>query len=218
MLLYDRYDIWSVAPDGSDAAKLTDGAAEEIRHRYTRVDPEERFIDPARPLYLSAYGQWTKRYGYARLDPPSPANAGNGDSNDTRPLSGPAAVPAPSGASAGNAPGGFSTDMPTRLVWLDKNVGRLTKAADADSYVYVVQGFDDSPDYFAGGADLVGSQVTHTNAFQDDFAWGHSELLDYTCEFGPRLQAALKYPAGYEPGKTYPMIHLRLRAALADAA
>ena len=198
VLLYDRYDIWSVAPDGSGAAKLTDGAAEDIRHRYTRIDPEERFIDPARPLYLSLYGQWTKQSGYARLDPPRSANQGAGDSTGARP---------PSGPLTGNAPGGFSTDMPTRLVWLDKNVGRLIKAVDTDTYAYLVQDFNESPNYFAGDAQLTDAeQITNTNPFQDDFAWGHSELLDYSCDFGPRLQAALKYPASYEPGNTYPMI------------
>ncbi len=207
VLLYDRYDIWSVAPDGSNAAKLTDGAADEIRHRYARVDPEERFIDPTRPLYLSLYGQWTKQSGYARLDPASSTNAGDVDSAGTLSLSGPSTAPSPSGAPAGNAPGGFSTDLPTRLVWLDKSVGRLTKATDADTFGYMVQDFNESPNYFIGDAELAGAaRITDTNPFQDDFAWGHSELLDYACDFGPRLQAALKYPADYEPGKTYPMI------------
>ncbi len=191
VLRYDRYDIWSVSPDGSAAARLTDGAAAEIRHRYyARLDPEQRSIDPGEAHYLTLYGQWTKQSGYARLDPAASADDRDSDSGATS-----------------DAPGGFSTDMPTRLVWRDKNVGRLVKATDADAFGYVVQDFDESPNYFAGDADLESArQVTHTNPFQDDFAWGHSELLDYSCEFGPRMQAALKYPANYEAGQTYPMI------------
>src|SRR5262249_59091776 len=41
-----------------------------------------------------------------------------------------------------------------RLVWLDKGVGRLIKARDADFFAYVVQDFDDSPDYFVAGPPL----------------------------------------------------------------
>ena len=48
--------------------------------------------------------------------------------------------------------------------------------------------------------------MTTTNAFQADYAWGRSELLDYKTPSGRRLQASLHYPAGYEPGRKYPMI------------
>ena len=36
--LYDRTDIWSIAPDGSRAQRLTDGARDQVRHRYVRLD------------------------------------------------------------------------------------------------------------------------------------------------------------------------------------
>jgi dienelactone hydrolase len=96
---------------------------------------------------------------------------------------------------------------PEKLVWLDKSVGRLAKAKDADVYEYVVQSFDDSPDAFVAGADLKNAkQVTATNQFQSKYAWGHAELIEFKSEKGQRLQGVLRYPAGYEPGKKYPMI------------
>jgi dipeptidyl aminopeptidase/acylaminoacyl peptidase len=96
---------------------------------------------------------------------------------------------------------------PQRLVFLDKNVGRLAKAKDADTFAYVTMGFDDSPDYYVGSPALAGArQVTKTNPFQADYAWGRSELLDFTNANGKPLQAALHYPANYEPGRKYPMI------------
>ena len=53
-----------------------------------------------------------------------------------------------------------------------------------------------------GGAALADAkQATNTNAFQEKFAWGKSEILDFTGEKGQKLQAGLYYPAGYEPGK-----------------
>ena len=63
-----------------------------------------------------------------------------------------------------------------RLLYVDDNVGRFAKASDADVYAYVAQDFDDSPDYFVGDFDDA-HQVTHTNPFQDEYAWGHTELV-----------------------------------------
>ena len=68
VLLYDQYDIWQVAPDGSSAKNLTDGVGrkDKIEFRYTRLDPEERFIDPAKPLLLRAEVEWTRDSGFYR--------------------------------------------------------------------------------------------------------------------------------------------------------
>jgi dipeptidyl aminopeptidase/acylaminoacyl peptidase len=68
VLLYDRYDIWQVAPDGSSAKNLTDGLGrkEKIEFRYVRLDNEERWIDPAKPLLLSAESEATRDSGFYR--------------------------------------------------------------------------------------------------------------------------------------------------------
>ncbi len=68
VLLYDEYDIWQVAPDGSGAKNLTDGTGrrEKMEFRYVRLDPEERAIDPAKPLLLRAESEWTKDSGFWR--------------------------------------------------------------------------------------------------------------------------------------------------------
>ena len=63
-----KYDLWKVSPDGSHAARLTDGAADQIRHRYVRLNPEDEFIDLTKPVYVSLFGDWTKKSGYARLN------------------------------------------------------------------------------------------------------------------------------------------------------
>src|SRR5215470_9272314 len=172
VILYDKFDLWKVAPDGSRATRLTDGAASQVRHRYVRLDPDEEWIDTDKPAYLSLFDIWTKKSGYARL------RAGDsGGANDEH------------------------------LIWLDKSVNRLAKAKGADVYSYVVEAFDDSPDVFVGGHDLKESkQVTQTNPFQANYAWGRAALVEYKNVRGERLQGALFYPAGYEPGKKYPMV------------
>lgn len=168
ILLHDRWDVWEVALDGSSSVRLTRGAEADIRHRYVRTDPEQDFIDRNEPLYMSMYGEWSKKSGYARIQP-----------------------------------GG----IPEPLVWEDSRVGRLTKARSAERFVFTTERFDDSPDYFASGADFAHPrQVTATNPFQSEYAWGHAELVDYENAWGRKLQATLRYPADYEPGKKYPMI------------
>src|SRR5215467_8637777 len=69
VILYDKFDLWQVAPDGSKAVRLTDGAAEQVRHRYEKLDPEEEWIDTGKQIYLSLFGIWSKKSGFARLKP-----------------------------------------------------------------------------------------------------------------------------------------------------
>lgn len=68
VLIYDRYDIWQVAPDGSRARNLTDGVGrkEKTTLRYVRLDPRERWIDPDKPMLLQAENQETRDSGFYR--------------------------------------------------------------------------------------------------------------------------------------------------------
>ena len=93
------------------------------------------------------------------------------------------------------------------LVAKNARVGSLTKARDAERYALRVERWDDAPDVFVGGGDLSDlRQITETNPFQPDFAWGHSELIEYTTDAGHDLQAILVYPAGFRAGEQYPLI------------
>jgi dipeptidyl aminopeptidase/acylaminoacyl peptidase len=69
VVLYDKFDLWQVAADGTRASRLTDGSAEQVRHRYVRVNPDEQWIDLDAPLYVSLFGLWSKKSGYGRLMP-----------------------------------------------------------------------------------------------------------------------------------------------------
>ncbi|HMX28624.1 MAG TPA: prolyl oligopeptidase family serine peptidase, partial [Blastocatellia bacterium] len=71
VLLYDKYDIWQIAPDGSSAKSLTDGLGrkEKIEFRLVRQEPErgaEPGLDPAKPLLLAAENEWSKDSGFYR--------------------------------------------------------------------------------------------------------------------------------------------------------
>jgi dipeptidyl aminopeptidase/acylaminoacyl peptidase len=69
VIVNHRYDIWSLPLDAGNPKNITGGMGtrDEIRFRYVKLDPEERVIDSAKPLLLSAYGEWTKKSGYYSL-------------------------------------------------------------------------------------------------------------------------------------------------------
>ena len=128
VIVYDAYDLWELFPDGSQPRRLTDGSAEEIRHRYVRTTPlpgggrggrggrgggeDAEWIDLDKPVYLSLEGRWTKRTGYARLQ--------NGKTE--------------------------------RLVWTDQAVRGLEKAKNADTWCIRPESWNQSPNYFTAGA------------------------------------------------------------------
>ncbi len=66
VILTHKYDLFLQPLDGSTAKNLTDGlgSEKEIRLRYVKTDPEEKFIDLDEPVLLSAFGQWTKEAGF----------------------------------------------------------------------------------------------------------------------------------------------------------
>ena len=68
VLLYDRYDLWEIKPDGSGARMLTKGVgrAQQIVFRYLRLDPEEKFVDSTKPLMLRAMDDRSKATGFYR--------------------------------------------------------------------------------------------------------------------------------------------------------
>jgi dipeptidyl aminopeptidase/acylaminoacyl peptidase len=186
LLLYDRFDLWKVNVDGSNPQRLTRGAEDSTVYRYVAVDDDEApapggfgggrggagggapAIDLTKPITLSAFGDYSKKSGYARLAPGQPVR---------------------------------------RLLFVDKSITRLDKARDADVYSYVAQTYAESPDVFVGSSGLTDAkQISHTNAFLAEYAWGKQDLLNYTNSRGDKLQMMLTYPADYQPGTQYPMV------------
>lgn len=69
LLLYDNWDVWRVPVGGGEPVNLTERGREDgIRFgsRY-RLDPDEEGIDLSQPIYLRAFGEWTKKSGIARI-------------------------------------------------------------------------------------------------------------------------------------------------------
>lgn len=177
VLLYDEFDVWAVNPDGSGGSRLTDGSHDEVVHRVVRLDPQAEAFDAGEPLWLSLFSERTKASGYGQIR-------------------------------LRHQNGAYTAHTPVeRRIYADARIARLTKAADVQRYAFTRERFDDSPDIFVGSDDLVGADAwTETNPFQSDYAWGRAELIEFTSRAGVPLQGVLQYPAGYEEGRTYPMI------------
>ena len=94
-----------------------------------------------------------------------------------------------------------------QLVLAKQSFNRLTKAKKADKFFYRSQSFSESHDLYLTDETFKNPQrITHLNPFLKDYAWGHSELVNFKSTSGKELQAALYYPANYDPNRKYPMI------------
>jgi dipeptidyl aminopeptidase/acylaminoacyl peptidase len=168
LIVYDRFDLWQINVDGTNPMRLTRGREDSTVYRADWTGYEDPTIDPARPILLTATGEFNKKEGFARLTLGKPAQ---------------------------------------RLFWVDRNVGTLTKAADAEVYAFTMQTASEAPQlYVSTAAFSDAKQVSNTNQFLKDFAWGRQVLMDYRNKRGDKLQMMLTYPADYQPGKKYPMV------------
>jgi dipeptidyl aminopeptidase/acylaminoacyl peptidase len=96
----------------------------------------------------------------------------------------------------------------SRLLWGDAEFGGLTKARDAEVFVYTRQSSVEYPDFHATDVGFKTSRrLTTINPQQKEFLWSSgSVLIDYKSTRGDRLQGALLLPANYQKGKKYPTV------------
>ncbi len=177
VLLYDRFDLWQVFPDGRPARNVTAsyGRQKKIQLRLQNievVDPEKEThgIDPAKPLYFRGESEVTRATGFFRTM-----------------LS--------------------ATGAPEQLLWDDRNYRYLGRAAEADTLLLTGSRFDEFPDILTTTSGFARpAKVSDGGAQLAPFAWGSSEMMTYRNADGVELQAALCKPADFDPTKKYPLI------------
>jgi dipeptidyl aminopeptidase/acylaminoacyl peptidase len=71
VFVYDKYDIWRVAADGSEPTSLTtgEGRKNDTVFRVTDLDPDEETIAPDEPLLLDAYHDLEKHDALYSIPP-----------------------------------------------------------------------------------------------------------------------------------------------------
>jgi len=152
VLLYDRYDIWEMHPDGRSPRMLTAGLGrtQRIVFRYSRTEPQapasqepeeelgprrqsdQPAISTERPLLLSALDERTKASGLYRV------------------------------SFAGGAP-------PAKVVMLDKAFGVPIKARNADVYAFTLSRFEEFGNLWvssAQGVEIFASDGTPLGVLQ----------------------------------------------------
>jgi dipeptidyl aminopeptidase/acylaminoacyl peptidase len=176
LLIYDRYDIWRVSPDGSGARNITAGygRAHELRLRYVRTatdDPRERWIDGSKPVLLQAESLKTFESGFFR------ASLSGTGGEPQQLIMAPKYMTAP--LKAKNADVYLLTaqsfsEFPD-LVTTDGSFQQLRKVSDA-------------------------------NPQKTNLLWGTSEIVRFHNADGVPLTGALYKPANFDPKQKYPML------------
>jgi dipeptidyl aminopeptidase/acylaminoacyl peptidase len=74
LLVYDRYDIWEISPDGAKSRMVTNGMGrrDKLVFRYIRLDPDKTAIPASGPLVLQAANDKTRATGAYRVDLSAP--------------------------------------------------------------------------------------------------------------------------------------------------
>lgn len=176
LLVYDQYDVWEIAVDGSQKKRLTFGREIETRFRIDNISGISNalvdglttisaVIDKANGLLLHAQNSETGFSGYYSFAP--------------------------------------KTGM-RQLVWRCEKTDRLIKANSANRFSYVAERFDCPPTLLHFGNNKA-TTVYQSNSHHYYYQWGHAERITYTAH-GKDLSGILFFPADYDRSRMYPMI------------
>jgi dipeptidyl aminopeptidase/acylaminoacyl peptidase len=177
ILLYDQYDIWAVACDGSSFKRLTYGR--ETQTKYTM------------PEYLDGPA---KHYQYDGL------KTSNFDLNNDLVLRA-EGNDGKTGWFIWNSISGEKA-----IVYGNTFVDQLYYNSKSKKMIYTEQDFDLSPRLVIKQKSANAVLFFQSNTQQEKYHWGRSELIYYKNKQGENLKGVLIYPAGYDPQKKYPMI------------
>lgn len=171
---------------------------------YDRYDIWELRLDgSARPRMVTAgHGREAKWvYRYVRLDPDERVIAASAPlllsvTDDQTKASGYARASLQGEAAA-----------PQPLLMLDKMVGGLVKAKNADRVVFTQQRVDEFPDLWTTTTAIAAPRrLTDANPQQREYRWPTSELISFVNADGRTLRAILTKPNDFDPAKKYPLM------------
>jgi acetyl esterase/lipase len=189
VLVYDKFDVWQLSLTGAKPVNLTAGLgkAQQIQFRVVRLTG----------------GRGGRAGGGG-----GGGRGGAGGDEEALDLSKPVLLSAYGDRTKKS---GYWQVMagqePKQLIWADKEIGAAQKAENADRVMFTQQTFREFPDYWVTDASFASPRkITDANPFITEYAWGSKVLIDFTNSKGQKLQGTLTLPAGYQPGKKYPML------------
>jgi dienelactone hydrolase len=191
MLVYDRWDIWEIDPNGVRApVNVTDGYGRKTMTPLRLVQGggggfgggggggfgggaaagnDDRGIDPTKPLQLRGVNEDTKAQTFAR-----------------------------------DVLG--ATKEPEIILTANASFGGLTKAADAEQYIVTKGTFTEFPDLYTGASVTSLRKLSDANPQQRDYRWGTVEMVRWHSADGVPLKGLLFKPEGFDSTRKYPMV------------
>ena len=176
LYVYDRFDIWKLATDGSEATNLTQfGRSLGLRFRIARVEkPDDkpgeptRGLDATKPWLLSVENLLTRDTGFYRMLP-------------------------------GQKPkllvmGARRYGPPTKAKVADAMILTVSTFSNFADYFLADLNFSEL------------KRITDINPHVKDFNWGKSEIISYQSLDGVALNGILIKPENFDPAKKYPMV------------
>ena len=86
------------------------------------------------------------------------------------------------------------------------SISSISKASASNDFYFMESQFSLSPQLIHVDPTGKRSVVVRSNKQQDNYNWGSSRLISFDACGKKNLKAALFYPAGYDPDKSYPMV------------
>ena len=178
LLFYDKYDIWKFFTDGRHPVKLTNGSEKLVRYRFAAITKKK-----------SRFNYSTTNSLTINLKEKNIVEA-----YDTK-----------QGFS------GYFILHPEKglqpLLFADARISNIRKAANRDSFCFEFEKFNQSPSLLLKSENETEIKtIIQTNAQQKNFYWGHSQMIRFENAQKDTINAALFYPANYNPQIKYPLI------------
>ncbi len=186
VFLYDRFDIWKIAADGSSVVNITNGEGRKTNstYKYVNLDApamgmmgprgggssEPKTFEAKEKVLLSLFDNTTKKHGYATTT--------------------------------------FDKAVaPTTKVLDGFTFSMLKKAKNADLCIYTKANFETSPNIYITDSEWKSeSKLSDINPQQEDYLWGTAELYSWTAYDGTPLEGVLMKPENFDPTKKYPVM------------
>ena len=180
VLIYDKYDLWKIDPDGKKKPqRVTDGRETQTILRYIKLDPEERSIKSKAPILLHKFNDLTKSEGYTWLNLPQDNAAKPGMT-----------VP-------------FLKEKWAEGFAYTRNV---LKARYDEVFLYSRENYATFPNLIYASADVGEKIISNANPQQSEYNWGSIESVEWISLTGEKIKGLLVKPEGFDPKKQYPMI------------
>jgi dienelactone hydrolase len=177
VLIYDRFDIWSVDPATGKATNLTNGLGRSAKlifrypfiQRGAAASDEIKYISEKEPLWLLTQNDESKQWGYYKKMLNSPK-------------------------------------APEKVIMADYLFSSLQRAKHGEEFIYTKQNYQHSPDVYVSTDLKKETKLSAINPQQSQYNWGTAELVHWTTPKGYKANGILFKPEDFDPNKKYPMI------------